>query len=256
MSNLAEHLPTERFSNRVENYVKYRPGYPPPLIPFLQQELGLTPQTVVADIGCGTGLSSQPFAAFGCQVYGIEPNEAMRQAAQQFLTAYPNFVALPGRAEATTLPDQSADLVMAAQALHWFDLEPTRAEFRRIVRPGGWLFILYNDWHGQQTPFAYGYNRLLEQYGLEYGSVRHDRSLVEVLEILFAPAGYRHHTFPYYQDFDFEGLRGRLLSSSYTPLPDHPNHAPLMAGLADLFAQFQVGGKVRFAYTTNLYYGR
>src|ERR1035438_3538154 len=129
--------PTQRFSSRVEDYICYRPSYPADAIAFLERECGLTSQSRVADIGSGTGLLSEPFLRFGCEVDGVEPNAEMRAAGQRLLAGWPRFHSIAGRAEATTLPNGSADLVSAGQAFHWFDSDAARTEFRRILKPGG-----------------------------------------------------------------------------------------------------------------------
>src|SRR5258708_29430755 len=122
----------ERFSNRVANYVKYRPGYPREIVGFLEAKCGLTHESVIADIGCGTGISSRMFLENGSRVIGVEPNAAMRAAAEEYLAGFPNFMPVDGTSDRTTLPDASVDLVVAAQAFHWFEPEKTRPEFGRI----------------------------------------------------------------------------------------------------------------------------
>src|SRR5262245_50759059 len=122
-----------RFSNRVANYVKYRPEYPREIVAFLGEACGLKKDSVIADVGCGPGISSKIFLENGNRVLGVEPNEAMRDAAREYLAAYNNFSIIDGRADATTLSDASVDFVIAAQAFHWFEPDATRAEFKRIL---------------------------------------------------------------------------------------------------------------------------
>ncbi len=116
----------ERFSNRVENYVKYRPGYPREVLDLFRDEMNLTENSVIADIGSGTGISAKLFLENGNEVFGVEPNAAMRGAAEEFLREFPKFKSVDGTAENTNLPDNSVDLVVAAQAFHWFDKDKTR----------------------------------------------------------------------------------------------------------------------------------
>ena len=111
----------ERFTSRVETYAKYRPGYPVEIIDLLKRECGLTPESIVADIGSGTGKSSEPFLAHGNVVFGVEPNAAMRDVAERLFRDQPRFRSIKGSAESTTLPDSSVDLITAGQAFHWFD---------------------------------------------------------------------------------------------------------------------------------------
>ena len=133
--------PTERFSTRVENYVKYRPGYPPAVLDLLKAECGLTPASVIADIGSGTGILTRLFLGNGNHVFGVEPNQAMREAGEQLLADFGGFVSVAATAEETTLPDRSADFVTAGQAFHWFNLARTRPEFARDLE-AGWLACL------------------------------------------------------------------------------------------------------------------
>ena len=246
--------PTQRFTNRVDNYVKYRPGYPVALLHFLAQQYGLTPASVIADVGSGTGLLSKLFLEHGNPVYGVEPNEAMRLAGEQFLAAYSRFTSVAATAEATTLPDGAMDFVTAGQAFHWFDPAPTQQEFRRILRPQGHIALVWNTRHPDSS-FMQAYDELMERWSPRYREVRQDndkdgdigRFLSEQMEKV---------TFDNPTWLDLEGLRGRALSSSYAPLPDHPNHAPLMAGLDDLFARYQENGQVTFLYQTELFIGR
>ena len=249
-----EQDPTVRFTNRVENYVKYRPGYPQALYHHLATHYGLTSTSRIADVGSGTGLLAQLFLAQGNPVLGIEPNEAMRQAAEQFLADYPEFTSVAAAAEATTLPEASVDFVTAGQAFHWFDPVPTKAEFRRILRPHGFIALIWNTRH-PDSPFMAEYDQLLSQWAIEYMTIRHDRSREEALD-WFLDAQLDAATFENETWLDEVGLRGRVLSSSYAPLPEHPNHAPLMAGLDDLFARYQQNGQVRFLYQTELFIGR
>ena len=246
---------TTRFSDRAAFYHQYRPGYPASLLPFLTAEIGLTPAHVVADIGAGTGILTELFLRGGHTVYAVEPNEAMRRVAETRLASEPRFHAVAAAAEATTLPAGSIDLITAAQAFHWFDHGPTRHEWRRILRPDGYLLLIWNAWDVAQ-PFFERYQSLLGEYCADYKRTSRDNLHDQELNDFFGPAGCHKHQLTYTQRFDFDGLRGRLLSSSYTPLPGHPNHEPLLARLAELFAQYQVGGQLDFPYLTNIYYGQ
>lgn len=246
--------PTTRFTNRVDNYVKYRPGYPQTLYHHLATHYGLTPTSLIADVGSGTGLLAKLFLAQGNPVFGIEPNEAMRHAAAQFLADYPAFISIDASAEATTLLEASVDFITAGQAFHWFDPVPTKAEFSRILRPQGFISLVWNTRH-PQSAFMHEYDQLLGQWAIEYMTIRHDHSREEALA-WFLDEQLDAATFNNETWLDEAGLRGRVLSSSYAPLPDHPNHAPLMAGLDDLFARYQQNGQVQFLYQTELFIGR
>jgi len=167
---------TSRFSDRVENYVRYRPGYPAGALQLLQAECGLAPAHVVADIASGTGIWTRMLLENGNPVYGVEPNAEMRQAGERLLASFPNFTSVAGKAEATTLAGSSVDFVTAAQAAHWFDRESSRQEFARILRPGGWLVLLWNERVTDATTFLRAYEQLLLTYGTDYELVRHERT--------------------------------------------------------------------------------
>ena len=245
----------ERFSSRVQNYVKYRPHYPREVLQTLVAECQLTPDSRIADIGSGPGNLAELFLENGNLVYAVEPNPAMREVAEQLLSEYPGFRSVAGRAEMTPLPDQCVDFVTAGQAFHWFDRGKARAEFARILRPGGWVLIAWNERETVSTPFLAAYEELVIRYAIDYPKVDHRNITPDMLADFFGPQGYRTKSFPNYQDFDYDALLGRLMSSSYTPEPGHPNHAPMLAALRQVFDAHQVNGRVRFEYSTTMHYG-
>jgi len=247
---------TQRFSSRVSDYVRYRPGYPPGVVPVLADECGLTPESVVADVGSGTGLLSELFLRNGNRVYGVEPNREMREAGEQLLAAYPNFFSVDGRAEETTLGDESVDFVTAGQAFHWFDPAGARREFARILRPGGWVVVIWNDRSTTGSPLLEEYERLLLEYGTDYKEVSARYAEESSLAALFGPSAPSRKTFGNEQVFDLDGLRGRLASSSYAPQPGHPKHAPMTAELEAIFRRHERGGRVVVTYDTKVFYGR
>jgi SAM-dependent methyltransferase len=247
--------PTERFSSRVDLYVKHRPGYPPQVMELLAQECELTSARTIADVGSGTGLSARPFLALGCKVYGVEPNAGMRAAAAQALAGEPRFVSVDGRAEATTLRDRSVDLVVAGQAFHWFDAAAAHDEFARILRPLGWIVLMWNARKLDATPFLRDYEALLLELGTDYREVRHENAW-ERLDVMYGPGKATQARFENVQRLDYEGLEGRLLSSSYTPQADDPRRAPMLARLRAIFDEHQREGTVDFEYETVVFYGR
>jgi len=246
---------TQRFSSRVENYVRYRPGYPKAILALLRRDCGLSPASVIADIGSGTGFSSKLFLTNGNRVYGVEPNLEMREAGERLLAKHARFTSIAATAEATTLPDASADFVVAGQAFHWFDIPTTRAEFTRILKPTGWIVLMWNERHTSDTLFLRNYERILKTYCPEYPEVDHRRVDARVLHKFFGRQGFRFAHFDNTQQFDFEGVRGRLLSSSYAPEPGHPNYKPMLTELRRVFDAYQSGGHVAFLYDTQVYYG-
>jgi SAM-dependent methyltransferase len=246
---------TSRFSDRVENYVRYRPGYPPQVLGTLRQEYGLKPEHLIADIASGTGIWTRLLLENGNRVFGVEPNAGMREAAERLLEQFSNFTSVAATAEATTLPDHSMDFVTAAQAAHWFNREQSRQEFSRILKPGGWLVLLWNERLTDSTPFLRDYEQLLLTYGTDYQDIRHERTTDAVNEF-FDPAPYEERNFPMLQEFDYAGAEGRLLSSSYAPGPEHPRHAAMLVELRRIFEKHAVKNQVAFEYKTRLYFGK
>jgi SAM-dependent methyltransferase len=247
--------PTLRFSSRVDNYVRYRPGYPPEILGLLKRDCSLTPESVVADIASGTGLLTRMLLDNGNRVYAIEPNAEMRQAGERILSAYPRLASVAGTAEATTLADRSVDIVTAAQAAHWFDREKARREFMRILRPGGWCVLIWNERRTDSTPFLHDYENLLLTYGTDYQDVRHENTTAGI-DGFFAPSPCKTQTFEMKQHFDYPGVEGRLLSSSYTPGPENPNYQLMLRELRRIFDEHQSNGRVSLEYDTRVFYGR
>lgn len=246
---------TSRFSDRVENYVRYRPGYPPELLQALKSECGLNPSQVIVDIASGTGIWTRKLLENGNHVIGVEPNAEMREAGERLLAAFPKFTSVAGTAEATTLADQSVDFVTAAQAAHWFDRERARREFVRILKPGGWLVLMWNERLTDSTAFLRDYEHLLLTYGTDYQDIRHEHTTSEINEF-FDPVPFQERAFAIRQEFDYAGAEGRLLSSSYAPGPDNPQHAPMLRELRRIFDACSVEDRVAFEYKTRLYFGR
>ncbi|MEK6281326.1 MAG: class I SAM-dependent methyltransferase [Acidobacteriota bacterium] len=250
---MSHHL--NRFSTRVENYVKYRPGYPEEIVAILESDCGLMSSSLIADIGSGTGILSEVFLRNGNMVFGIEPNAPMRTAAEQLLTAYESFVSIDGSAEATRLEAHSVDLITAAQAFHWFDRTKSKSEFRRILKPEGWVVLIWNERLVDSTAFLRDYESLLLRYGTDYEEIRHENVATEI-EDFFAPSTFQLKTLQNLQHFDFESLKGRVYSSSYAPEPGHPDFEPMLAKLEELFKVHNTDGIVTFEYATKIYYGR
>jgi len=246
---------TSRFSDRVENYVRYRPGYPAEALRVLRDECGLEPEHIVADIASGTGIWTRMVLENGNRVFGVEPNAEMRSAGERLLVGFPRFISVTGTAEVTTLADASVDFVTAAQAAHWFDRERARREFVRILKPGGWLALLWNERLTDSTPFLQDYEQLLLTFGTDYQEVRHERTTAVVNEF-YDPAPFQERVFPMRQEFDYAGVEGRLLSSSYAPGPEHPRHAALLDELRRTFDKHAVKEQVAFDYKTRVYFGK
>jgi SAM-dependent methyltransferase len=246
--------PTGRFSDRVANYVACRPGYPDALSRALREEVGLSTGSIVADIGSGTGISTDLLLRLGCVVYAVEPNAAMRVAAETRFSGETRFHSIASRAESTTLPDRSVDAVTAGQAFHWFDPRLTRGEFARILRPSGRVALFWNTRRVDGTPFLQAYEALLLEFGTDYAQVNH-RNVDDRILASFFGGPWESRVFVQEQVFDLEGLRGRLLSSSYVPGSDHPRYDAMLAALERLFHEHQEDGRVRLVYDTELFFG-
>jgi SAM-dependent methyltransferase len=247
--------PLTRFSKRAEHYAKYRPGYPPELLTILKSECGLTANSTIADVGSGTGILSEVFLTNGNTVFAIEPNAPMRLFAERDLSKFTGFVSIAGTAEATTLEPGSIDFVTAGQAFHWFDQEKAKREFKRILKSRGWVVMIWNERRIDSSPFLRDYENLLLRYGTDYAKVRHE-NVASDIKSFYAPETFKLMSIDNLQYFDFESLRGRTRSASYTPEPGDPSFDPMMSDLEKIFNARQSEGIVDFEYDTRIYYGR
>lgn len=246
---------TQRFSDRVGSYSRYRPSYPDGLVRLMEAECGLAPGVAVADVGSGTGILSRMLLDRGAKVYSVEPNHEMREAGERLLAGYECFTSVAGTAEATALPATSVGLVTAGQAFHWFDREAAREEFARILTPDGHVALVWNSPRYEATPFMRGYRRLLERFGTDWEKVTHLEVGADSLKPFFG-GGFEERRLENRQTFDREALEGRLLSSSFVPGPDDPRSGPMLEELAGVFCEHQRGGEVVFEYDTRVFYGR
>ncbi|MGA2902657.1 MAG: class I SAM-dependent methyltransferase [Candidatus Korobacteraceae bacterium] len=247
--------PLVRFSDRAEDYAKYRPRYSHDVVYALKQACGLTAQHLIADVGCGTGLLAEIFLNHGNRVIGVEPNREMRLAGERCLAGYANFSMVEGSAESTTLGEGTVDFIVAAQAFHWFRPAEARAEFARILKPGGWAVLVWHHRDAQATPFLRAYEAFLQQYSTDYELVaRTYLASYEALQRFFAPNQMTLIQQRNQQRLDFDGLRGRLLSSSYIPRSGE-RHQAMMQELPRLFSAYADDDRVVLEYDTNIYYG-
>ncbi len=249
------HNSTSRFESKVSDYIRYRPHYPDDILNFLYDQNILKPQQSIADIGCGTGFSAIPFLKKNHPVSGIEPNTPMRKAAEECLKSFPGFSALNATAENTSLPRQSVHHIFAGQAFHWFDREKTKAEFKRILKPGGFVLLSWND-RKYGPPFLEEYENLLQEFGTDYNLVNHRRVDDAVMDDFFGKGNWQQKIFYNAQIFDFQGLKGRLDSSSYIPAADTKEYLDMITALKNLFDKHQQNGTVNFEYDCRLYYGK
>ena len=246
---------TARFTDRVDDYVRWRPSYPSDVIRLLQETTGIVPPATVADIGAGTGISAALLLDAGYEVHAVEPNAAMRAAADKWLQFRPGYHSHPGRAEATQLPEASVDLVLAAQAFHWFEPQATGLEWRRILKPPGWVVLLWNARRLTGSPFLEGYERLLLEFATDYTAVRHE-NVDDVRRGSVLGDDVQEFVLTNAQSLDREAVQGRLRSSSYAPTADHPRFAAMMEALDRLFDQTAQDGVVVMEYDVTLFIGR
>jgi ubiquinone/menaquinone biosynthesis C-methylase UbiE len=247
--------PLTRFSSRSDNYARFRPSYPAAVIEILKSKCGLNEASVIADLGSGTGILSELLLKNGNSVLAVEPNAAMRKTAEDLLNRYEKFKSIEAAAEETTLETGSVDFVTAAQAFHWFERAKAKQEFSRILKPEGWVVLIWNERKLDSSEFLRAYEDLLLSYGTDYDKVRHENVTGEIAEF-FAPGSFQLQTLENAQHFDFESLKGRLLSSSYAPDQDHPDFAPMLKALESIFKASNKDGIVDFAYETKVYYGQ
>jgi SAM-dependent methyltransferase len=247
--------PTGRFSTRAELYRDSRPHYPVEILLVLQQQCGLTAGSLIADVGAGTGLLAEIFLENGNSVIAVEPNAAMRSPLTGLQLRYPRLIPLAGTAEALPLGDRSVDFITAGTAFHWFDLEAIREEFPRVLKPDGWVVIVVNDRRLGPETFLMEYEQLMLRFGGDYPEVkkRHDPMREEEF---FAPGGCRTLVLENRQKMDLAALEGRILSSSFMPLPGNPAYPELHAEIAGLFERHQQGGYVEVIYDCRVRYGQ
>jgi len=247
---------TERFSDRADAYVRGRPSYPQAIVEQLQRVGALKRGQTVVDLGVGTGLSAEPFLRSGYTVIGVEPNEPMRMAGDQQLRDFARYRSVAGTAEATTLPDDSVDLIIAGQAFHWFDVPRAAIEARRILRPGGWAALIWNDRESTGSAFLAGHEALLRTHGIDYAKLLHRHVDEKAIAQFFAPAQTALVTFDNPRELEREDLLALARSASYLPPPGDPRHAAMLLALNALFDTHAKNGTVQMMYRTRMHYAQ
>ena len=245
---------TKRFSDRVDNYIKYRPSYPLEAVDYIFKSFNLTNESSIADIGSGTGILTKLLAPRCAAVYAVEPNTEMRLAAERLLKDIKSFISVDGTAEETELKDKSVDCVIAAQAFHWFDRQKVKPEFGRILKDNGRVILIWNK-RKLSTDFQINYEEIIKNDIPEYKQVNHHQITPEIIRG-FMPVEYKLEKFSYTQRFDWNGMIGRLQSSSYCPKPETGTFKRIEAKLRIIFDKYQTGGTVPFIYETEVYSGK
>ncbi len=248
--------PTERFSGLAEIYQASRPSYPKEAIDFIVSHCQLSQQSLLVDVGCGTGISARLFAERGIKTVGVEPNEDMRKTAEAAGDmksadgkANPEYV--DGTAENTTLKDESVDAVLAAQAFHWFEPNKSLAEFRRILKEDGFIVLMWNERdEADSFTFEYGelFRKLPDTKSVELNRGKAGHHLME--SKIFRNA--KRFDFKNSQTVNLDGLLNRAFSASYAPRGG-ANEKLLKDGLTAAFDKFQKDGTVNLCYETSVY---
>lgn len=245
---------TERFSDRVNDYIKYRPSYPEEIIDYLQRKIRLEASWQIADIGSGTGISSALFLSKQHKVFGVEPNDEMRHAAEKLLAYSDKFISVNGSAEDTKLPNQSIDLIIAAQAFHWFEANAFKQECKRIGKENSYVMLMWNE-RLLNTEFLIAYEALINKFASDYKQIDHRNFSEAWLETFYHPQKMEYVCFDNFQSFDYDGLKGRLLSSSYIPAEPGTSYDNMLSELRMLFDRFQENNQIRMNYKTTIYLG-
>jgi len=249
---MSKYNSTNRFSNRAADYAKYRPHYPTEIVNWITSTFHVLPHVVIADLGAGTGISSELFLIQNFQVIAVEPNTEMRQTAIAYLEKYPNFSAVDGTAENTTLADQSVDVIVSAQAFHWFDLQLARKEFLRILKPDGLVVLIWNE-RLIQSPFEIAYEKHILEYATDYIQINHRNVDLEKIKNFFLPYDCHLNVFRNSQVLDYEGFKGRHLSSSFIPQEGDQNYAVMIKNFRQLFDEYQIADEIIINYDTKVY---
>jgi len=249
-------IPTERFTETVENYIKYRPSYPKEILSLLADECGLTQGKIIADIGSGTGLLTKLFLDNGYIVYGVEPNQLMRTTSENYLNSYSHFHSINGTAEATTLDNQSIDFITAGTAFHWFDIEKSHIEFKRILKKSGWVVLIWNVRNIEQSRLLREYEELIIKFGTDYEASNAKKFNHTVGREFFYPNEMKVKSFKNIQLFDWQGFKGRLLSASYALRPGDSGYDDMINQLKIIFDRYQTNSIIEFLYETKIYYGQ
>ena len=247
---------TKRFSERVENYLKYRPDYPSFLIKVLENELNFKKDFILADIGSGTGILSKLFLDYGNQVFCVEPNNEMRSAADNILSEYANYQSINGTAEETTLETDSIDLIVAGQSYHWFNNSKAKKEFKRILKPNLSTVLIWNSRKKDNNEFSSEYESLINNFSIDYKQVGHYNINDHDLNSFFNKEGYKKVVLENHQILDYDGLKGRLFSSSYMPNQNEKIAKTIMVKLKEIYNHHQKDGTISIDYNTEIFIGK
>ncbi len=247
----------QRFSNRVTDYVSARPSYPKSLLDLLSAKIGFDSSWTVLDVGAGTGISSKLFLDNGNAVVAAEPNDAMRTAAEQWLANYPKYRSINSPAESIPLEDHSLNLIIAAQAFHWFDPVQFAKECRRLLNDRGSVAIIWNTFEHDSTPAAVEYHGILRSYSLDFEKIVNKWRQSDLLaQTWFTQESYSYSELRNDQTYDFDQMIARVASSSYMPSRDHPRFESMVDAYRKFHAEFASDGRVTLPCVCKVYLGR
>ena len=247
--------PENLFAGKASIYSRYRPGYPREIIQILEEETGFNNDWKVADIGSGTGILSGLFIENGNTVYCVEPNYEMQSEALRRYDNLGNHIPVTGTAEHTNLREQSIDLIVAGQSFHWFNTDLAKEEFGRIIRPGGFAALIWNNRSEDEGTFSREYDKICVKYSRNYHGTGSTAITEETFQNFFTH-GYRRYNIQNYRQIDQDGVVGRYLSAIYALKPEDSDYGIAMKSLMDLFRRFQKDGKVTMEYTTEIVIGK
>jgi SAM-dependent methyltransferase len=247
--------PTTRFSGRVEAYRRYRSRYSREIIPLLEERCDLKRESVIADIGAGTGMLAELFLENGNSVFAVEPNAEMRAACQELAPIYPRLTCIDGAAGESGLPDHSVDFVTAGRALHWFDQINARREFLRILRTDGWVVLASLGPRRRPEAVNREYQTILREHGLDYARLRDRYDADSSASRLFASCEFQKIEFTERKEMTYEELEGHALSLSVTPQPSDPRFPAMQEALRGYFARHESGGKMQMPMNCTIHFG-
>ncbi len=246
---------TERFTGRVDAYRRFRPRYPRELVTTLQDRCGLTPSSVIADVGAGTGMLAEVLLQIGNSVFAVEPNLEMRTACAELIESYPRLTCVDATAEATGLAANSMDFVTVGRAFHWFDQEKAVEEFRRILRPAGWLVLVgLGRIKSGGGPMSRESDQLLRRHGKDYAVLRDRYDIAGAARRVLADGGM-HESFHQIMPLTWEECLGNALSLSITPRPEDPGFAAFEKDLRAFFEAHKSGDKIHLPIVCEMYFG-
>jgi ubiquinone/menaquinone biosynthesis C-methylase UbiE len=235
----------ERFTGRVAEYERYRLRYPAEVLEMLREHCGLLDTDAVADVGAGTGMLAELFLENGNRVIAVEPNAEMRAVCERLRRRYAGLTVVDAMAEATTLDDASVDFVTVGRAWHWFDQARAVVEFRRILKPGGWVTIVSNRRDRDGSAMMKAYEGILKRFGRDYSELQQQTREPEEIAPLFEAAAVVRQSFHGEQMLTLEELVGQTQSYSVAPQPGDAKYEEMQRGLREFFAEFAVEGLVR-----------